>query len=157
MRIGHGYDAHRFILDRPLVLGGVTIAHTHGLDGHSDADVLTHAFMDSILGALALGDIGTHFPDSSNEFKNIYSITLLEKVIELLENKNMKISNADITIIAQQPKLKEHILSMRQKLSSVCKIELDQINVKATTEEQMGFTGRLEGISCHSVVLLCKK
>ena len=157
MRIGHGYDAHRFILDRPLVLGGVAIAHTHGLDGHSDADVLTHAFMDSILGALALGDIGTHFPDSSNEFKNIYSITLLEKVIELLENKNMKISNADITIIAQQPKLKEHILSMRQKLSSVCKIELDQINVKATTEEQMGFTGRLEGISCHSVVLLCKK
>ena len=157
MRIGHGYDAHRFILDRPLVLGGVAIAHTHGLDGHSDADVLTHAFMDSILGALALGDIGTHFPDSSNEFKNIYSITLLEKVIELLENKNMKISNADISIIAQQPKLKEHILSMRQKLSSVCKIELDQINVKATTEEQMGFTGRLEGISCHSVVLLCKK
>lgn len=157
MRIGHGYDAHRLVADRDLVLAGVRVPHELGLAGHSDADVITHALCDAILGALGAGDIGRHFPDSDQRFKDIYSITLLEQVMELVAGKGLALSNADITIICQAPKLAPHIDTMRQILAKACLVDAEQINLKATTTEKMGFTGREEGISCHAVVLLTRK
>lgn len=154
MRIGHGYDAHRLVEGRHLVLAGVTIPHELGLAGHSDADVVTHALCDAVLGALGLGDIGRHFPDTDQHFKNIYSILLLEQVITLATDKGLAVANADITIICQAPKLAPYMDSMRQLLARTCRVNPDQINLKATTTEKMGFTGREEGISCHAVVLL---
>ncbi len=155
-RIGHGYDAHRFAPERELVLGGVTIPHPQGLAGHSDADVLTHAICDALLGALGKGDIGKHFPDTSDTYKNIYSISLLEKVAELLKTSNFILSNLDATIICQRPKLAGHIEQMRKTIAEACKTDIENINIKATTTEKMGFTGREEGISSHAVVLIQK-
>ncbi len=156
MRIGHGYDVHRLVEDRKLILGGVEIPHEKGLLGHSDADVLLHAIMDSLLGAAALGDIGKHFPDNDNAFLNIDSRALLEKVGILLEENGYKISNIDATVIAQAPKLAPHIRKMRENIAETLKIDITQINVKATTEEKLGFTGEKLGISAHSVCLIEK-
>ena len=157
MRIGHGYDVHRLVENRKLILGGVEIEHTFGLLGHSDADVLTHALMDALLGAAAMGDIGRHFPDTSNEFEGISSLVLLKRVKVLLESKGYALSNADITVIAQKPKLAPHIEQMRDNLASCLECDVDRINVKATTEEKLGFTGNCEGIAAHAVVLIEKK
>jgi 2-C-methyl-D-erythritol 2,4-cyclodiphosphate synthase len=154
MRIGHGYDAHRFITGRPLMLGGVNVSHTHGLEAHSDGDVLVHALCDALLGAAALGDIGKHFPDSSAEFKNIDSRVLLRRVVAALKQKNFAIGNVDVTVVAQKPKLAPYIAAMRAHLAEDLGIALDRVNVKATTTEGMGFTGRLEGIGCHAVALI---
>lgn len=154
VRIGHGFDAHRFERGRRLVLGGITIDHSHGLAGHSDADVLTHALCDAILGAVGAGDIGKHFPDNDASFKGVYSILLLEKVIRTAKEKGYFLSNADITVVCQAPKLSPYIDKMREMLGKTCLAEPDNINIKATTTEKMGFTGRKEGISCHAVVLL---
>lgn len=154
MRIGHGYDAHRFTQDRKLILGGITVPHSHGLAGHSDADVLTHALCDALLGALGLGDIGRHFPDSEPRFAGIYSITLLEHVVALAEEHGYNLANADITVVCQAPRLAPYIEQMRELLARTCKIAPGALNIKATTTEKMGFTGRNEGISCHAVVLL---
>lgn len=155
-RIGHGYDAHRLVPDRPLVLGGVTVPHHLGLLGHSDADVLTHALCDAILGALAAGDIGRHFPDSDGAYKNIRSILLLEKVVALARERGYLLTNADLTVVAQRPKLAGFIPEMRTNLAAVCGVPADAINIKATTTEQMGFAGREEGIAAHAVALLQK-
>ena len=157
LRIGHGYDAHRFALHRKLVLGGVTIPFEMGLAGHSDADVLTHALCDAMLGAMGAGDIGTHFPDTEQRFKNIYSIELLKDVVKLAGEKNLELSNADITLVCQGPKLAPFIAEMRIILSEACSVAAECMNVKTTTTEKMGFTGRMEGISCHAVVLLGKR
>ena len=154
MRIGHGYDVHKLVSGRKLILGGVEIKHELGLLGHSDADVLVHAIMDSLLGAMALGDIGKHFPDTDIKYKGADSLKLLQRVCELLDENNYKIQNIDATIIAQKPKLSPYIISMRENIANVCQIETDQINIKATTEEKLGFTGRCEGISAHAVCLL---
>lgn len=154
MRIGHGYDAHRFITGRPLLLGGINVPHTHGLEAHSDGDVLIHALCDALLGAAALGDIGKHFPDSSAEFKNIDSRVLLRRVVTALVQKNFSIGNVDITVVAQKPKLAPYIEQMRACLASDLGIAVDRVNIKATTTEGMGFTGRLEGIGCHAVALI---
>lgn len=154
MRVGHGYDVHKLVVGRKLILGGCEIPHTHGLLGHSDADVLVHAIMDSLLGAAALGDIGGLFPDTEPQFKDANSLKLLEVVCQKINSAGYKISNIDATIIAQKPKLAGFISAMRENIAEVCKIELSQINVKATTEENLGFTGRSEGISAHAVCLL---
>ncbi len=154
MKIGHGFDAHKLVADRKLILGGVTIPYMLGLLGHSDADVLTHALIDAIIGALGEGDIGTHFPDDNNSFKDISSLKLLEKTIALAQSKKMRIENGDITVICQKPKLAPFIAEMRQNLADICKVEKNAINIKATTTESMGFAGRGEGISAHAVVLL---
>lgn len=154
MRIGHGYDVHKLIIGRKLILGGCEISHTHGLLGHSDADVLVHAIMDSLLGAAALGDIGRLFPDTEPKFKDANSLKLLEVVCQKINSTGYKISNIDATIIAQKPKLAGFISAMRENIAEVCKIEISQINIKATTEENLGFTGRSEGISAHAVCLL---
>ena len=154
IRVGHGYDAHQFAENRELVLGGVTVPFEMGLAGHSDADVLTHALCDAILGALGAGDLGTHFPDSDQQFKNIYSITLLERVTALADTQNFILSNADVTVVCRKPKLAAFIDKMRQIIAAACNVQKEQINIKATTTEKMGFTGRMEGISCHAVVLL---
>ncbi len=154
MRIGHGYDVHRLIQGRKLILGGVDIPYQKGLLGHSDADVLTHAIIDSLLGAAALGDIGGLFPDTDPAFESADSLNLLAQVCELIAKKGYKIVNIDSTIIAQAPKLKPYIEEMRQKFAAVCKINLDQISVKATTEENLGFTGTGEGIAAHAVCLI---
>lgn len=154
MRIGHGYDAHRFASGRDLILGGVKIPCEQGLVGHSDADVLTHALCDALLGALGEGDIGMHFPDSDSRYKGIYSINLLEDVLSRVAERGFVVVNADITVVCQSPKLAPFIPEMRKILVAVCCCHSDQINVKATTTEKMGFTGRVEGISCHAVVLL---
>lgn len=156
MRIGHGYDVHRLAPERKLILGGVEIPHELGLLGHSDADVLTHALMDAMLGAAALGDIGLHFPDNDDSFKGISSIILLKKVKEIVEEKGYKLGNADITVVAQAPKLRPYIDSMVKTVSAALGCDSDSINIKATTEEKLGFTGRKEGISAHAVVLLEK-
>ncbi len=155
-RIGHGYDAHRFAENRRLVLGGVTIPHSHGLAGHSDADVLTHALCDALLGALGSGDIGKLFPDSDAQFEGIYSISLLERVIQLVRDKGYTVVNADITLVCQAPRLAPFLPEMQEILGRACRVAADVINIKATTTEGMGFTGRKEGIGCHSVVLLQK-
>jgi 2-C-methyl-D-erythritol 4-phosphate cytidylyltransferase/2-C-methyl-D-erythritol 2,4-cyclodiphosphate synthase len=154
IRIGHGYDAHRFAENRKLVLGGITVAHSHGLAGHSDADVLTHALCDALLGALGLGDIGRHFPDTDERFAGIYSITLLEHVVALAREHGYGIANADITLICQAPRLAPYLDRMRDLLGRTCHLAPGDLNIKATTTEKMGFTGRKEGISCHAVVLL---
>lgn len=154
MRVGIGYDVHRLVNDRPLILGGISIPHEKGLLGHSDADVLLHAIMDSLLGALALGDIGKYFPDTNESYKNISSLLLLQKVVELINNKGYKIENIDSTIIAQRPKLAPYIAEMRKNIAKTLKISIDNVSVKATTEEGLGFSGREEGISSQSICLL---
>lgn len=155
-RIGHGYDVHRLTENRKLILGGVDIPHDKGLLGHSDADVLVHAVMDSILGALAIGDIGHLFPDNDDNYKNADSIKLLEKVCQIMEDNGYKIGNIDSTVIAQKPKLAPYIIKMRENIAKACKCDISQISVKATTEEKLGFTGELLGISAHAVSLLVK-
>lgn len=154
MRIGHGYDVHKIGENRRLIIGGVDIPYKLGLIGHSDADVLTHAIMDSLLGALALGDIGKHFPDTDEKYKGADSIKLLELVGELIYEKGYKICNIDSTILAQKPKMAPHIDNMRQNIADALKIEKELVSVKATTEEGLGFTGKCEGIAAHSVCLL---
>lgn len=154
MRIGHGYDVHKFAENRKLILGGVDIPYEYGLLGHSDADVLVHAIMDSLLGAAALGDIGKHFPDTDPTYKGADSMLLLKEVCRLLADNGYKIVNIDSTVIAQKPKLKDYIEQMRQNIADVCGIDISCVNVKATTEEKLGFTGRLEGISSHAVCLI---
>lgn len=154
MRIGTGYDVHRLTPDRKMIIGGVEIPYELGLDGHSDADVLLHAISDALLGAAALGDIGKHFPDTDERYKGISSILLLEKVGELISDKNYIIENIDSTIIAQMPKMKPHIEKMRQNIADALKIEADRVSVKATTEEGLGFTGKGEGIAAQAVTLL---
>lgn len=157
MRIGMGYDVHKLVEDRDLILGGVKIPYSLGLLGHSDADVLLHAIMDSLLGAAALGDIGKHFPDSDHRYKGISSIELLKHVGSLLKENNWLIENIDSTIIAQKPKMAPHIENMKKNISEALNINIDQINVKATTEEGLGFTGEGKGISSQSICLLTKK
>jgi len=154
MRIGHGYDVHRFKEGRKLILGGVDIPWEMGLDGHSDADVLLHAIMDALLGAAALRDIGYHFPDTDMAYKGADSRVLLRRVRQLLEEKGFRVGNVDATLIAQKPKLKDHIPRMIQNIASDLQVEPDRINVKATTEEGLGFTGTLEGMAAHAVCLL---
>lgn len=154
MRIGMGYDVHRLTEDRKLILGGVTIEHTLGLLGHSDADVLVHAIMDALLGAAALGDIGKHFPDTDESYRGISSMKLLEKVGEMLEENGYVIDNIDATIIAQKPKLRPYIGQMEENIASILRISQNQINIKATTEEGLGFTGQEEGIAAQAVCLL---
>ena len=149
-----GYDVHKLVKDRKLILGGVTIPHETGLLGHSDADVLIHAIMDALLGAAALGDIGRHFPDTDDNFKNISSIVLLEHVCSLIKDKNFIIENIDATIIAQKPKMAPHIPSMVKNIATALQLPIDRINVKATTEEGLGFTGSQEGISSNAICLL---
>ena len=156
MRIGHGYDVHRLTENRKLILGGVLIPHSKGLLGHSDADVLVHALMDSMLGALALGDIGKHFPDSDNSYKDIDSLVLLKKVKDLVFEQGYKMGNCDITVIAQKPKLAPYIMQMRENIARVLECDVSLVNVKATTTEKLGFEGAGEGISAHSVCLLCE-
>ena len=154
MRIGHGYDAHRFGGSRPLVIGGVQIEYSRGLEAHSDGDVLVHALMDALLGAAGERDIGYQFPDSDDGYEGADSCLLLEKVCGILEEKSLGIEYADMTVIAQKPRLAGYIGQMRERLASVMGIDPGRVNVKATTEERMGFTGRGEGISAHAVVLL---
>lgn len=154
MRIGMGYDVHRLVNDRKLILGGVDIPYEKGLLGHSDADVLLHAIMDALLGAAALGDIGKHFPDSDDKYKGISSIKLLDQVGQLLEERMFFIENIDATIIAQNPKMRPYIDDMRQNIASSLKIDVSQINVKATTEEGLGFTGSGEGIAAQAICML---
>ena len=154
MRIGHGYDVHRLVEGRKLIIGGVEIAYHLGLLGHSDADVLVHAIIDSLLGAAALGDIGKHFPDNDDEYKGADSIKLLTHVGKLLDQSGYKISNIDATIIAQRPKMAPQIEKMRKNIGLALNIDIDCINVKATTEEGLGFTGNGEGISSHAVCLI---
>jgi len=154
MRIGHGYDTHTFVDDCPLILGGVTIPYEKGLLAHSDGDAVIHALCDALLGAAALGDIGNFFPDTSVEFENIDSRILLRQVKALIDKKNLKLVNADITILAQAPKMLPHILRMRENLSQDIDTAIDNINIKATTTEKMGFIGREEGIAVHAVVLV---
>jgi len=156
-RIGFGYDAHRLVKGRPLILGGVRIPYELGLEGHSDADVLIHSLMDAILGALGKGDIGMHFPDSDPSYKGIDSALLLKKVMELADHDGYAINNADNTIVAQRPKLMPHMQNMKERLSQVLDLPLERINIKATTTEGMGFCGRGEGIAAYSVVSLVKK
>ena len=156
MRIGLGYDVHKLVTDRKLILGGVEIPYEYGFLGHSDADVLLHAIMDSLLGASALGDIGKHFPDTDPKYKGISSIALLKEVGKLLYENGYKISNIDSTIIAQKPKMAPHIQLMRKNIANALNIDIDQINVKATTEEGLGFTGEELGISSQSICLLYK-
>lgn len=156
MRIGHGYDVHKLVEGRKLIIGGVEIPHTLGLLGHSDADVLTHAVMDALLGAGAMGDIGRHFPDNDQSFKDIDSQILLKKVMELIRGKGYEVVNLDATIIAQKPKLAPYIPVMVETLAKNMGIHQDQINIKATTEEHLGFTGRQEGISAHCVCLITR-
>ncbi|GAA0106869.1 2-C-methyl-D-erythritol 2,4-cyclodiphosphate synthase [Paraclostridium sordellii] len=156
MRVGMGYDVHKLVENRKLILGGVEIQHEKGLLGHSDADVLLHAIMDSILGALALGDIGKHFPDTDEKFKGADSMKLLEHVYNLIKEKGYAIGNLDATIIAQAPKMAPHIQDMRFNIARVLNTDIDNINVKATTEEGLGFTGNKEGISSQSICLLVK-
>lgn len=154
MRIGMGYDVHKLVPDRKLIMGGVEIPYEKGLLGHSDADVLLHAIMDALLGAAALGDIGKHFPDTDPAYKGISSIKLLEHVGNLLEENCFLIENIDATIIAQAPKMRPHIDTMRQNIANALRIMVDQVNVKATTEEGLGFTGSGEGISAQAICLL---
>jgi len=154
MRIGHGYDVHRLAPGRDLILGGVKIPYELGLDGHSDADVLVHAVMDALLGAAALGDIGKHFPDTDPAYKGADSCELLRIVGEKIADAGYRVGNIDVTMIAQKPKLKDHIPQMRRNIATVLGIFMTQINIKATTEEHLGFTGDGSGMACHAVCLL---
>ena len=153
-RIGHGYDVHRFGQGDFIILGGIKIPHNHGFIAHSDGDVLIHSLCDALLGSIAAGDIGQHFPDSDDQYKNIDSSLLLEKINQLLKQAQFLIGNIDISIVAQTPKMSPHIQSMRQHLADVLNIAQTQINIKATTTEKLGFTGRQEGIAVHSVVMV---
>ena len=155
-RIGHGYDVHRLVEGRALILGGVTIPHSLGLDGHSDADVLVHAIMDALLGAAALGDIGQHFPDTDPAYAGADSLELLRQVAALLRQQGWEIGNIDATILAQRPKLAPHIPAMRERIAAAAGVPADAVSVKATTEERLGFTGREEGIAAHAVALIEK-
>lgn len=157
LRIGHGYDVHAFSENRKCIIGGVEIPCEKGLLGHSDADVLLHAISDSLLGAAALGDIGKHFPDNDNAYKDIDSKLLLKRTVDLLDEKGYKVGNIDATVVAQAPKLKPYIEKMRETIAAICEKDIDSINIKATTEEKLGFTGRLEGISAHAVALIERK
>lgn len=157
MRIGHGYDVHRLVEDRKLILGGVEIPYEKGLLGHSDADVLTHAVMDALLGAAGLGDIGKHFPDTDPSYKGADSLKLLDHVTSLLSELGWLVGNVDATIIAQRPKLATYLPRMRDNLAARMKIAPEQVNIKATTEEKLGFTGSGEGIAAHAVCLLTKQ
>lgn len=154
MRIGNGYDMHRLVPERPLILGGIKIEHSLGLLGHSDADVLTHAIMDAMLGALSLGDIGHYFPPTDPKWEGADSLKLLEQVDQLIQAKGWQVSNIDSVVIAERPKLKPHIAAMRDRLASVLKLQPDQVGVKATTNEKLDATGREEGIAAYAVVLL---
>ena len=154
MRIGHGYDVHRLVPGRDLILGGVKLEYPLGLDGHSDADVLLHAVMDALLGAAALGDIGRHFPDTDPKYKGADSLKLLQIVGQKVSAAGYRISNIDVTMIAQKPKLKDHIALMEQNIARVLELDVGRVNVKATTEEHLGFTGTGEGMACHAVCLL---
>ena len=154
MRIGHGYDVHRFAENRALIIGGEEIPYEMGLLGHSDADVLLHAVCDALLGAAALGDIGRHFPDNDESFKNIDSRILLRNTVQLKKKKNYSVVNIDATIIAQKPKMKEYISSMIKNIAADCGVDESCVNVKATTEEGLGFTGELLGISAHAVCII---
>ncbi|MBD2465430.1 2-C-methyl-D-erythritol 2,4-cyclodiphosphate synthase [Oscillatoria sp. FACHB-1407] len=156
IRIGNGYDIHRLVSDRPLILGGVKIPHELGLLGHSDADVLTHAIMDAMLGALSLGDIGHYFPPSDPKWKGADSLVLLEQVNQLVRSKGWQVSNLDSVIVAERPKLKPHIQAMRDRLATVLHLTPDQVGVKATTNEQLGPVGREEGIAAYAIALLTK-
>jgi len=153
-RIGHGYDVHRLVPGRKLIIGGVCVPHETGLDGHSDADVLLHAVCDALLGAAALRDIGYHFPDSDDAFKGLSSLKLLAKVNELIKSKGFSVGNIDATVIAQRPKLAPYIAEMRKNIAETLGIETEQVNIKATTEEGLGFTGKKEGIAAHAVALI---
>lgn len=154
MRIGHGYDVHRLTAGRKLILGGVEIPFELGLEGHSDADVLLHAVMDALLGAAGLGDIGQHFPDTDPQYEGISSLKLLALVREKLYWAGYEVENVDVTMIAQKPKLRDYISQMEENIAQVLGVEEEQINVKATTEEHLGFTGAEEGMACHAVCLL---
>lgn len=156
MRIGHGYDVHRLVEGRRCIIGGVDIPFELGLDGHSDADVLTHAVMDALLGALALGDIGKHFPDTDPAYKGADSLALLRHVSALIHEKGWQIGNIDATVLAQAPKLAPHIVQMRENLAAAMECDVDRVSVKATTEEKLGFTGAKQGIAAHCVCLLEK-
>lgn len=154
MRIGHGYDVHRLVENRELILGGVDIPYEKGLLGHSDADVLLHAVSDALLGAAALGDIGKHFPDTDPTYKGIDSRKLLRYVVALIKEKGYTVGNIDCTVIAQKPKLKDYIEDMRKNIADDCQVDMSCVNVKATTEEGLGFTGDMSGISAHAVCIL---
>lgn len=154
LRIGHGYDVHAFADDRRCIIGGVDIPYERGLLGHSDADVLLHAISDSLLGAAALGDIGKHFPDNDPAYEGADSLVLLGRVVELLSSRGYRINNIDATVIAQAPKMAPYIEKMRENIARVLEVDVDRVNVKATTEEKLGFTGRKEGISAHCVCLI---
>lgn len=157
MRIGHGYDVHRLVTGRPLVLGGVEIPHERGLDGHSDADVLLHAVADAVLGALALGDIGRHFPDTDERYRGVSSLSLLAAVVDMMRARGYALVNLDTTILAQAPKLAPYIPAMRTAIAAAFATDEEAVNIKATTEEHLGFTGRREGIAAHAVCLLEKQ
>lgn len=157
IRVGHGYDVHRLVEGRDLIIGGVKIEYEKGLLGHSDADVLLHAVSDAILGAAAMGDIGKHFPDTDERFKGADSLMLLKEVVKRVEEKGYRISNIDSTLIAQAPKMKDYIMAMRENIAKACNLTADDVSVKATTEEKLGFTGSGEGISAHSVCLITKE
>ena len=156
MRIGHGYDVHRLVTGRRLVLGGVEIAYDKGLLGHSDADVLLHAISDALLGAAAMGDIGKHFPDTDEKYRGADSLVLLTRVAELLEERGYKVVNVDSTVLAEAPKLAPHIEKMRENISRALGVDIDAVSVKATTEERLGFTGKGQGIAAHAVCLIDK-
>ena len=157
MRIGHGYDVHRLVPERDLILGGVKIDYPLGLLGHSDADVLIHAVMDALLGAAGLRDIGYHFPDTDPAYKGADSRKLLRCVKEKLENAGYRVGNVDVTMIAQKPKLKDHLVQMMENIAQDLQVDVTQVNIKATTEEHLGFTGSSEGMACHAVCLLEEK
>ncbi|MCC0178594.1 2-C-methyl-D-erythritol 2,4-cyclodiphosphate synthase [Waterburya agarophytonicola K14] len=156
IRIGNGYDIHKLVTGRPLILGGIEIPHSLGLLGHSDADVLTHAIMDALLGALGMGDIGHYFPPSDPKWKGANSMRLMEQVAEMIVSQGWKIGNIDSTVIAERPKLKPHLKSMRDSLAQTLKVDIDRISIKATTNEELGPVGREEGICAYAVVLLVK-
>ena len=157
MRIGHGYDVHRLVEGRDLILGGVKIDYEKGLLGHSDADVLLHAVSDALLGAAGLGDIGRHFPDTDPQYKGADSLMLLREVYRKIAEKGYRVGNIDVTMIAQKPKLKDYIPQMQANIAAAVEVSPDRVNVKATTEEKLGFTGTGEGMSCHAVCLLEEK
>lgn len=154
MRVGFGYDVHAFVEDRPLILGGVEISHTHGLLGHSDADVLLHAICDALLGAAALGDIGSHFPDSDPAYRGISSLVLLQRTVSVVREHGFEVVNVDSTLVLQKPRLASYIPRMVARISSVTGVAQSCINVKATTTERLGFTGREEGVAAYAVVLI---
>ncbi len=157
MRVGIGFDAHAFIVGRPLILGGIEIPYRLGLEGHSDADVVVHAIIDALLGSISAGDIGEHFPDTERQYKDISSLILLKKTKQVLDERKYKISNIDIVVILEEPKLNIYKNKIKEKLASVLEVKSEQIGIKATTTEKMGFTGRKEGVAAQAVVLVEEK